>query len=407
MATFKAVILKGNVHIRKDGMTNVKIRITHNRGIAYISTDLYVIADSFRNGWVTKGKDKAYLNNKIADKLSYYQKEYLKLELGTEMVSANNIKERITRSYERIDFYEFADSVISELERDGKTGTADRWHKPAVSALKKFHPNLSMSDIDLQFLKDFERFLSGSGVGSGINNYMRSFRAIFNKAREYYNDEDSGLIRIPQYPFARYKIPKANLKRSVDSSLTPEELKMFINYKPKRETEQYAKDISLLMFYLIGINAKDLFYMKKPVDGRICYDRFKTGREYSIKLEPEAIEIINKYPGRDEYLINAHEKFVDHMNFLKSINHELHGEPKRGIPGILNELGIKKHVTSNWFRHTWATIARNDCRIDKDDVALCLGHEDSDNRVTDIYIKYDYSIIDESNRKVIDFINGI
>lgn len=61
-----------------------------------------------------------------------------------------------------------------------------------------------------------------------------------------------------------------------------------------------------------------------------------------------------------------------------------------------------QNISTNWARHTWATIARNDCRINKDDVALCLGHEDTDNKVTDIYIDYDYSIIDESNRKVLD-----
>jgi hypothetical protein len=61
-------------------------------------------------------------------------------------------------------------------------------------------------------------------------------------------------------------------------------------------------------------------------------------------------------------------------------------------------------ITTNWARHTWATIARNNCRIPKHDVALCLGHEDTNNRVTDMYIKYDYTIIDEANRKVIDII---
>ena len=66
------------------------------------------------------------------------------------------------------------------------------------------------------------------------------------------------------------------------------------------------------------------------------------------------------------------------------------------------EASFPQNISTNWARHTWATIARNDCRINKDDVALCLGHEDSDNKVTDVYIQYDYSIIDESNRKVLD-----
>jgi site-specific recombinase XerC len=78
----------------------------------------------------------------------------------------------------------------------------------------------------------------------------------------------------------------------------------------------------------------------------------------------------------------------------------------KGINKKLQEQGsnerFPENVSTNWARHSWATIARNDCKINKDDVALCLGHEDSDNKVTDIYIKYDYSIIDGSNRMVID-----
>jgi len=83
------------------------------------------------------------------------------------------------------------------------------------------------------------------------------------------------------------------------------------------------------------------------------------------------------------------------------------GEDSHKIKGIFpDRLKIDKPVTTKWARHTWATIARNDCRINKDDVALCLGHQDQNNRVTDMYVKYDYTIIDDSNRKVIDFVNS-
>ena len=155
---------------------------------------------------------------------------------------------------------------------------------------------------------------------------------------------------------------------------------------------------------MIGIEGKDLFYLKKPVLGRVSYDRFKTGREHSIKLEPEAIEIINRYLG-DKLLLNVSERFKIHKTFVRAINNHLSGEAYNKIEGVFPKLKIPKHPTTKWARHSWATIARNECKISKDDVALCLGHEDEDNNVTDMYIKYDYSIIDESNRKVIDIIN--
>jgi integrase len=164
------------------------------------------------------------------------------------------------------------------------------------------------------------------------------------------------------------------------------------------------------MFYLIGINSKDLFYMQKPdAQGRINYSRAKTGRKYSIKLEPEALKIISKYEG-EKSLINISARYTKYEDWQKYMNVELK-EIGKAIATELKKKDKKAsypgNISTNWARHTWATIARNDCRIDKDDIALCLGHEDSDNRVTDMYINYDYTIIDESNRKVIDTVLDI
>ncbi len=128
----------------------------------------------------------------------------------------------------------------------------------------------------------------------------------------------------------------------------------------------------MLMFYLIGIEGKDLYYLGKQRNGRIYYDRFKKGKEFSIRLEPEALEIIKRYKGK-KMLLNASEKFKDHRIFFRFINHNISGNKPRNVHGILTRLNIQKNVTTKWARHTWATIARNSCRIDKSDVALCLG----------------------------------
>lgn len=58
-------------------------------------------------------------------------------------------------------------------------------------------------------------------------------------------------------------------------------------------------------------------------------------------------------------------------------------------------------VTFYWARHTFVTVARNDCRVNKDDVALALNHVDEGNRVTDIYIAKDWRIVDEVQEQVL------
>jgi len=57
-------------------------------------------------------------------------------------------------------------------------------------------------------------------------------------------------------------------------------------------------------------------------------------------------------------------------------------------------------VTHYWARHTFASIARNECRCSIDDIGMALNHIDQTNRITDIYIAKDWSIIDDVQEKV-------
>lgn len=407
MSTFKAVLLKGNIHLKDDGTSNIKIRVTHNRKADYISTDLFIIPTEFDEtaGVAKLGRNREYINYRITDKLKEYR--LLDIQLGDrkEKMTAKEIKAIMTSGTTEtklIDFFEFAEEYLKSMSSESHKRNMASF----ISILKTFSGDkLKFADINVQFLLRFESYLRKKGVKNGINNYMRMFRALFNKARDSYNDENSGVIAIPHYPFKKYQLPKPKLKTR-EHYLSIEEMKMFINYNPENEGEKLAKYMFLLMIYLIGIETKDLFYLAKPnKKGRVYYDRFKTGKEYSIKIEQEANEIIERYKGK-KLLLDISERFQLHESFIRTVNNNLHGEKHHKITGIFPNIGIRKKVTTKWARHTWATIARNECRINKDDVALCLGHEDTDNRVTDMYIKYDYSIIDESNRKVIDFINS-
>lgn len=55
-------------------------------------------------------------------------------------------------------------------------------------------------------------------------------------------------------------------------------------------------------------------------------------------------------------------------------------------------------------RHSWATIARNDLSIDKETINEALNHADKHMAITDLYIKKDFSAINEANKKVLDYI---
>ena len=405
MATYKALILQSKYDTKKDGTTNIKIRITHKRKTNYISTDLYIFPEQMnRETGKISGKHKNIVTLKISQWLNKCLEADHKLGSRRNLLSVAQLKKYILNEdleQSPLEFFEVSNEIIQRTKNKNTAGQ----YISFLSSLRSFSDSfLFFSDINLNFLHRYENFLIQNGVKNGIRAYMATFRSLFNKARLIKNDEELKIIPIPHYPFKKYTMPKP-ISNTKNHLLTVSELKSFIEYKPISKGEIFAKDMFLLIFYLVGIEAIDLYNLGKPVDGRITYDRFKTGRLYSIKLEPEAKKIIDKYPSKT-HLINVSSRYRTNNVFLRQLNSHLHGVEKRDIIGVAKHIGIEKNITTKWAKHTWATIARNDCRIHKSDVALCLGHSDPDNQVTDIYVKYDYTIIDDSNRKVIDFVNS-
>lgn len=155
---------------------------------------------------------------------------------------------------------------------------------------------------------------------------------------------------------------------------------------------------------LIGINTVDLHRLKNVVNGRIEYRRAKTGRLYSIKVEPEAMEIIEKYKGKTGLLVIA-DRWSDHRNFRHQINKALQriGSVQRvGKGGKKMITALFPELTTYWARHTWATIAA-DLDIPDAIISQALGHA-GENSTTDIYINRNQRKVDEANRRVLDWV---
>ena len=146
------------------------------------------------------------------------------------------------------------------------------------------------------------------------------------------------------------------------------------------------KDAFMLSFYLIGINMADMLALPKDciVNGRLQYKRAKTGKNYSIKIEPEAQAIIDKYPGKTHLLVFAER----YKNFRFMCNRTLNN--------------LETGLTWYWARYSWANYAV-DLDIPKDTISEALGHKHG-STITGIYIKYSLDKIDEANRKVIDYL---
>lgn len=161
-------------------------------------------------------------------------------------------------------------------------------------------------------------------------------------------------------------------------------------------------DMFKLIFMLIGINMVDLSGITKIENGRINYTRAKTGKIYSIKVEPEALEIIQQHHGK-QYLLSIFDRYTNYKNYTQHINASLKtiGTTTIGKQGKRTFIPLQPDISVYWARHTWATIAAS-LDIPKETIAKALGH--GTETVTDIYIDFDERKVDEANRKVLDWV---
>lgn len=251
----------------------------------------------------------------------------------------------------------------------------------------------SIDEIGIPWLTRFESWLAQTNSKNARNILLRNIRAVFNYALdcEYTTN----------YPFRRFKIrPEATRKRA----MTVEQLRSLAVY-PVEDYQVFYRDMFVLMFCLIGINVVDLYSLGSIVDGRVEYRRAKTHRLYSIKVEPEAQAIIDKYHGTKNLLCIA-DRWTTHSQFGKQMNKALKrmGEMQRvGRGGKKVFEPIVPGLTTYWARHTWATIAAS-LDVPKETIAHALGH--GNDTVTDVYIDFDKRKVDEANRKVLDFVFG-
>ena len=252
---------------------------------------------------------------------------------------------------------------------------------------------LAFEDITKEWIIGFFNYMAPQSPSRNARNiHLRNIRAVFNEAID---DEVTTF-----YPFRRLKIKnEATRKRN----LKVDDLRKFFNCPCDAKAQKHF-DMFKLMFMLIGINIVDLCNLKEiDSEGRITYHRAKTNRLYSIKVEPEALEIINKYRGKN-YLLDILDRYKDYHDYTKRINLALKqiGPYKRvGRGGKKTTEPMFPDISTYWARHSWATIAAS-LDIPRDTIAHALGH--GGNTVTDIYIDFDERKIDEANRKVLDWV---
>lgn len=385
-----------------DKAANVKISIHSNKTTVFISTPVSVPQSQWDNvACRVINHPRSIEMNIILDRLkSDAEMVLLSIIRSNEpqLMTAQSIKQRVIAELFPSESYEKSKLFVTRFERFAsmKSESTKALYMHTLSKLRSFVPKtidtLRFEDITKGWLMEFEAYLAKTAPSKNARNiHLRNIRAVFNDAID---DEITAA-----YPFRRFKIrPVATAKRS----LSVERLRELFNY-PCEEYQRSHVDIFKLIFFLCGINIVDLCRLREIIDGRIEYNRAKTHKHYSIKVEPEAMEIIERHRG-ESWLLDILDRYNNYQDYLKRINRSLQkiGEMERiGRGGKKVITSAFPGLTTYWARHTWATIAAS-LDIPKETIAAGLGH--GGDTVTDIYINFDMKKVDKANRRIIDYV---
>lgn len=401
MTSLKAVTRKPRI----DGLYPVYIRVVHNRKPAYIKTDKIVDAANL----TPKGEIKDPMVNEHCARIIRRYSERLN-KVDASMWSVKEVVEYLSKEDEEVCFSEYAKKHIANMENKGQMRTAKNY-KLAVAHLERYlgTNRVMFGHLTSAVLTKWIETLEQT-TARAKEMYPTCIRQIFKAAIIEFNDEEKNLIRIKFNPWPKIQIPKSTT--SVQRAISAEACREFFN-RPLPQTKmlsslpELGRDVALLVLCLGGINTVDLFEMKKEnyKDGVIGYKRAKTRHSrkdeayMEMRVEPFIKATFDKYlaPEDDEYLFTFHRRYCDSDSFCANVNN--------GIRKICADMGMAKedYYCVYTFRHTWATIAQNDCDANLYEVAFGMNHTHGFS-VTRGYIRMDFSPAWKLNAKVIDFV---
>lgn len=392
-------MLATKMYVRSEKDNALMLRITNGRKKAELSLGFHISEDEYAD--ILAGKPSCK-NQQLASLISIWQGRLaqIKIDLLTNNQShleAAAIRDLIKNSF----FGSTPNGEKEELVASPEDGTFAHYfngfaekksnqrtksiYLATFSRMEMYDSDLgkrNFEDITIRWLSDFETFLAKTSPSANARNiHFRNIRTVFNAAI----DEEL----TSHYPFRRFKIrPVPTRKRS----LSEVSIRKVFAGKGLETWEIKYLDFFKLSFMLIGMNVVDLCNLTEVTDGRVEYVRAKTHKPYSIKVEPEAMELIKRHRGTKR-LLNFAENYTNYRYFYNNLC--------KGLASIKDKLGIKE-LTTYWARHTWSTIAA-DLDVPDAVISQALGHSGA-NSTTEIYIYRNQKKVDRANRMVLDWV---
>ncbi|MGX1928357.1 site-specific integrase [Flagellimonas sp. 2504JD4-2] len=162
-----------------------------------------------------------------------------------------------------------------------------------IGRLKGFTNNrdLKFNELNLEFLKRFEsHHLSKPGNSiNGIASYMRTIKAIYNKGIK------EGIVDESLYPF---KYCTIKTKPTEKRAIKIESIKKILEMKTEIGSKHFHyRNYFVLSYLMLGMSFIDMAFLRRDniIDGRVKFQRRKTGKRYDIVITSQIKPIIQHY----------------------------------------------------------------------------------------------------------------
>lgn len=313
----------------KNNLQKVQVRVIYNRKKFYLKTDVKVEKKYFIDGAITGHPKSDSYNRNIRKLISEAEDNILdqinkgKKELSFQTETSNDKL--------MIDF-------IEDYLRDNKEAYSPgsiKHYKTVGNKIADWKPELLLSQVSVELLEDFEKFLRRSHPNGNkekkldintVNNVMKRLKALLAK---------SG---IEESRFRKYKVP-AYKQKDVEY-LSEAEIEKFFNLvriieKPGHKLAGYYFLLSCFSGYRLS-DAKRFDFKTMVRDDKITLRAKKNGRIVSIPV---------------------HSRLKEVLIFIKDNPFNLSEQKARlYIKSLCNDIGIKRNIVYHSSRHSFAML---------------------------------------------------
>ncbi len=215
-----------------------------------------------------------------------------------------------------------------------------------VHLLDEFRPNLHLSEINIPFIKGFEKWMKDRGCGiNTIAKHLTHLKTFLNSA------VNQGAMAHGQNPFNSIKITHDSYHSSYLSPAELELLEQYSSYLERKPRDIEAKCLDAFLFCCYtGMRYSDFIRLSsanfdfRSKESWLSYRSVKTGMEVKIPLglmfEGKGLKLIERYGN----------------GLLEFFNLPSNAVTDRVLKKVYHKAGLEKHISFHSSRHTNATI---------------------------------------------------